>query len=58
MGKENNQLIMSPCTKERRGMMGAHLASQSLMLVGKESVSEERNSKLYGSKDKMFKRQR
>lgn len=44
MGKENNQPIMSPCTKERRGVVGAHLASQSLMLVGKESVSEERNS--------------
>ena len=44
MGKENNQLKMSPCTKERRGVVGAHLASQSLMLVGKESVTEEWNS--------------
>lgn len=41
MDKENSQLIMSPCTKERRGVVETHLASQSLMLVGKESVTEE-----------------
>lgn len=43
MGK-NSPLIISPCTKERGGVVGAHLVSQSLMLVGKESVTEKWNS--------------
>lgn len=44
MGKENSELIMSPRTKERRGVVGTHLASQSLRLMEKESVTEEWNS--------------